>query len=40
MSDQLAEIQERCSEGCFNFFNSMVAEYKKMESKLKQHDGK
>jgi hypothetical protein len=30
LSDQLAEIQERCSLGTFSFFNSLVAEYKKL----------
>ena len=36
MGDQLTEIHERCSEGCFNFFNSLVAEYKKLEGRIKQ----
>lgn len=30
LSDQLAEIQERCSLGTFSFFSSLVAEYKKL----------
>jgi hypothetical protein len=30
LCDQLAEIQERCSSATFQFFNSLVAEYKKL----------
>lgn len=30
LSDQLAEIQERCTPGTSAFFTSLVAEYKKL----------
>jgi hypothetical protein len=30
INDQLGEVQAHCTESCFSFFNSLVAEYKKM----------
>jgi hypothetical protein len=40
MSEQLREIQERCSEGCFLVVSSWVAEYKTLETRLRFYDSR